>query len=173
MEPQKVYVVDEHNLPLMAMDVADVHSQNLWHRGVVLLVSDPWGRMLLRQAKAANSQKGFGLWDVVGSGHVGIDESGMDRALSFLPLKLAEHNNVVLRQTLRAGLGTGNEFVQIFEIALSQDQGALLTAQHQFMFVDQDELQALVANYGRQLSPNLLSIWQGGWSTFKSSGYKS
>lgn len=155
-DPESIYVVDAQNVPLMVMPVAQIHAQKLWHRGVVVLASDSLGRLGLRQKK----QLGLSNWDVLGSGHVGSDEAHECAVERLLPPELKGHGLAFsLRHTQNFGLGTGKEFIQIFEIRLPDQLRDLLSTKHKFMFVDQDEFSALVSNFPDQLSADLLTIW--------------
>lgn len=164
--PESILAVDTANIPLMVMSVSQIHSQKLWHRGVVVLVSDSMGRLVLRRKKQPGSN-GFGIWDVMGSGHVGSDEAYECAVRRLLPPELQEQElPISLRHTIDSGLGTGKEFVQVYDMRIPDRLCNLLSSDVQFLFVDQDELGALVANFPDQLSASLIYVWTRKLHTF-------
>lgn len=164
-DPERIFVVDADNRPLAVMSLQEIHAQGLMHRGFLLLLRDRRGRLALRRLPADHPRHP-GRWDVAGSGHVGADEAAEEAAHRHLPAPAAAlEDNLGHVRTLApapgaAGPGTGAEIVEIFEAELP-DQAALeLSRDLSFLFVDRDELDALVASFPDQLSPDLLSVWE-------------
>ena len=156
--PDRIYVVDAENRPLAVMSPEEVHAQGLAHRGVLLLITDRRGRLALRRLPADHPLHP-GRWDVAGSGHVGADEAAEEAAQNRLPAADLGDN---LRHvcTLAEGAGTGAEIVEIFEAELPDQAAQTLSRDLSFLFVDRDELDALVSSFPDQLSPDLLTVWR-------------
>lgn len=143
----------------MVMHPDQVHAQGLWHRGFILLLTDRNGRLSLRRNLSPEPKKNE-QWDVAGSGHVGSKETVEGAAERSLPLVLREQGMDILhRFDLDSGLGTGREFVSVFEARVPNHQVSLLTTSLEFMFVDQDEFTAMVTHYPELVSQNLLTVW--------------
>jgi len=156
---EKIYVVDENNLPLAVMAAEQVHAQGLKHRGFLLLLKDAQGRLVLRRLDKNHPQHP-GLWDLVGCGHIMAQEAAEEAAERHLPPDAAElTGNLRHMLTLTEGAGTGNEIVDVFCAGLSSQAARLLLQDLSFMAVDQDELGALASTYPDQLSPALLTVW--------------
>lgn len=159
-EPDQIFVVDRDNLPLAVMSPEQVHLQGLRHRGVMLLLTDRHGRLVLHRLPADHPLHP-GRWDVAGSGHVASFEASEEAAERHLPSAIRPVAESLLHLgTLPKGAGTGNELVEIYELSLSDQAAAILAGDLAFIFVDRDELEALVASYPDQLSPDLLRLWQ-------------
>lgn len=158
-DPDRIFVVDENNRPLAVMQPEQVHLQALRHRGVILLLTDRRGRLVLRRLPVDHPLFP-GRWDVTGSGHVGVGEASEEAAERRLPPAAADLGDSLRHmRTLTAGAGTGNEVVEIFGMVLP-DQAALALARDlEFLFVDRDELGALVSSYPEQLTPDLHTVW--------------
>ncbi|MDY0276187.1 MAG: hypothetical protein RBR42_12280 [Desulfomicrobium sp.] len=158
-DPEDIYVVDTANMPLMVMAASQVHAQKLWHRGVMVLVTDSKRQLVLRH-RQQSGVSGLGIWDVMGSGHVGHDESYTCAVERLLPAELQRLElPFYLRHVIKGRLGTGKEFTHVHEVRLSRSLEDHLISDHQFLFVDHDELKALMTNYPDQLSMNLVHIW--------------
>jgi isopentenyl-diphosphate delta-isomerase len=158
-DPDRIFVVDENNSPLAVMLPDQVHLQALRHRGFILLLTDRRGRLVLRRLPVDHPLHP-GRWDVTGSGHVGTDEAAEEAAERRLPPAAADLGDGLRHmRTLTVGAGTGNEVVEIFGMVLP-DQAALALARDlAFLFVDRDELGALVSSYPEQLTPDLHTVW--------------
>jgi isopentenyl-diphosphate Delta-isomerase len=157
---EKIYVVDENNLPLAVMASEQVHLQELRHRGFLLLLADGQGRLVLRRL-----DKGHplfpGRWDLVGCGHIMAGEAAEDAAERHLPPATVElAGNLRHTLTLSRGAGTGNEIVEVFSARISDQILDVLLQDFSFMAVDPDELAALAASYPDQLSPAVLAVWE-------------
>ena len=161
MEPgqEKIYVVDENNLPLAVMAAEQVHAQGLRHRGFLLLLLDGQGRLVLRRLDK-NHPLHPGLWDLVGCGHIMAHEAAGEASERHLPRQAADQEGSLEHLlTLTTGAGTGNEIVEVFSARMSSQDASLLLQDLSFMAVDPDELGALVSSYPDQLSPSLLAVW--------------
>lgn len=163
-DTDRIFVVDADNRPLAVMCQEQIHLQGLRHRGILLLLRDRRGRLALRRLPPDHPFHP-GRWDVTGSGHVGADEAVEEAAERRLP-DVASCPAGLLRGGLRhvrdlaSGAGTGNEHVEIYEAELTDQAAQALAADLAFLFVDPDELQALVFSYPGQLSPDLLRVWE-------------
>ena len=62
--------------------------------------------------------------------------------------------------TLAEGAGTGAEIIEVFEAELTDQAAQTLSRDLSFLFVDRDELDALVSSFPDQLSPDLLTVWR-------------
>lgn len=158
-DQEKIYVVDENNLPLAFMTAEQAHLQGLWHRGFLLLLADDHGRLVLhRQDKSHPLYPG--RWDIVGSGHVMAGQAAEEAAEGCLPpavADLAESLRHLL--TLNTGAGTGLEIVEVFCAEITDKGARLLLDDRTFLAVDHDELSALATSYPDQLTPALLAVW--------------
>lgn len=162
-DTDRIFVVDGNNRPLAVMAQEQVHLQGLRHRGIMLLLRDRRGRLVLRRLPSDHPFHP-GRWDVTGSGHVGADEAAEEAAERRLPAACGPadllHGGLRHVRDLASGAGTGNEHVEIFEAVLTDQAAQALAADLAFLFVDPDELQALVFSYPGQLSPDLLRVWE-------------
>lgn len=156
---EKIYVIDENNLPLAVMAAEQVHAQGLRHRGFLLLLMDERGRLVLRKLDK-NHPRHPGLWDLVGCGHIMAHEAAEEAAERHLPrLAASQGGSMEHVLTLTTGAGTGNEIVEVFSARMSSQVANQLLQDLSFMAVDPDELAALVSSYPDQLSPSLLAVW--------------
>jgi isopentenyl-diphosphate delta-isomerase len=156
---EKIYVVDENNLPLAVMAAEQVHAQGLRHRGFLLLLKDAQGRLVLRRLDK-NHPHHPGFWDLVGCGHIMAQEAAEEAAERHLPQMIADQADSLEHvQTLTTGAGTGNEIVEVFSARMSSQSAIALLQDLSFMAVDCDEFSALASSYPDQLSPALLAVW--------------
>lgn len=159
-DPDRIFVVDADNRPLAVMSPEEAHAQGLMHRGVILLLRDRRGRLGLRRLPPDHPRHP-GRWDVAGGGHIGVDEAAEEAALRHLPSVAADLGDSLRHvRTLAEGAGTGRETVEIFEAELPGQIVHILTGGPAFLFVDRDEMAALVASYADQLTPDLLRVWE-------------
>ncbi len=158
--PDRIYVVDAENRPLAVMSPEEVHAQGLAHRGVLLLITDRRRRLALRRLPADHPLHP-GRWDVAGSGHVVADEAAEEAAQNRLPAAAADLGDSLRHVcTLAEGAGTGAEIVEVFEAELPDQAAQTLSRDLSLLFVDRDELDALVSSFPDQLSPDLLTVWR-------------
>ena len=159
-DPERIHVVDADNRPLAVMSPADVHRQGLRHRGVLLLLTDRRGRLVLRKLDKGHPLHP-GRWDIAGSGHVLAGEAAEEAAERRLP-PAAEALGESLRHVLALSgeAGTGEEIVDVFAATLPGAPARLLAADLSFLLVDEDELGALASSYPDQLTPDLLTVWK-------------
>jgi isopentenyl-diphosphate Delta-isomerase len=158
-EQEKIYVVDENNLPLAVMASEQVHLQELRHRGFLLLLADGHGRLVLRRLDKSHPLYP-GRWDIVGSGHVTAGQAAEEAAEACLPPAVADLAGSLRHLlTLTTGAGTGLEIVEVFCGDIPNQAAGLLLDDRAFLAVDQDELSALATSYPDQLSPALLTVW--------------
>jgi isopentenyl-diphosphate delta-isomerase len=159
-DPDRIYVVDANNRPLAVMSPEEAHAQGLMHRGVLLLLRDRRGRLGLRRLPPDHPRHP-GRWDVAGGGHIGADEAAEEAAQRRLPAAAADLGDSLRHvRTLDEGAGTGRETVEVFEAEVPDQAARILARDPAFLFVDRDELGALVASYGDQLAPDLLRVWE-------------
>ena len=160
MEPERIFVVDESNLPLAVMSADQAHVQGLRHRGVLLVLTDRQGRLVLHRLPQDHPRHP-GLWSVAGSGHIGVFEAAEEAAERHLPHAVQPYcEGLVHMTTLSDGAGTGNEVTEVFEMLLPDQAAAILAADLAFILVDHDELRALISSYPEQLTQDLLTIWR-------------
>jgi isopentenyl-diphosphate delta-isomerase len=159
-EPERIFVVDEDNLPLAVMAADQAHAQGLRHRGVLLVLTDRQDRLVLHRLPQDHPRH-QGRWDVAGSGHIGAFEAAEEAAERHLPHAVLPFcQGLAHTATLPGGAGTGNEVTEVFEMSLPDQAAAMLAADLAFILVDRDELRALVASYPDQLTPDLLKVWR-------------
>ena len=159
-DPVRMFVVDDSNLPLAVMSPDQAHAQGLRHRGVLLVLTDRQGRLVLHRLPQDHPRQP-GLWDVAGSGHIGAFEAAEEAAERHLPQALQPFcEGLVHVTTLSDGGGTGNEITEVFEMSLPDQAAAMLATDLAFILVDHDELRALVSSYPEQLTPDLLTVWR-------------
>jgi isopentenyl-diphosphate delta-isomerase len=156
---EKIYVVDESNLPLAVMASEQAHLQGLRHRGFLLLLTDAHGRLVLRRLDK-NHPRDPGRWDIIGSGHVTAGQAAEETAEQHLPPAAAGlAGNLLHLRTLDTGAGTGREIVEVFCAQIPDQVAGLLLQDRAFLAVDHDELTALTSSYADQLSAALLATW--------------
>lgn len=158
--PERIYVVDAENRPLAVMNAEQIHQQGLRHRGFMLLLTDPKGRLILRRLDK-NHPLYPGRWDIAGSGHVGAGEASEEAAERHLP-PVAQELGESLRHilTVTGDAGTGDEIVEVLGGSVPDQIAQALARDLTFLIVDQDELDALASSYPDQLSPTLLTVWK-------------
>lgn len=161
-DQEKIYVVDENNLPLAVMASEQAHLQGLRHRGFLLLLTVGRNRLVLRRLDKGHPRHP-GRWDIIGNGHVRAGQAAEEAAERCLPPAVADFGGGLRHlRTLDAGAGTGREIVEVFCAEIPEQAAGLLLRDHEFLVVDHDELSALAASYADQLSPALLSVWNSG-----------
>jgi len=158
LESERIWVVDQDNRPLAVMSTDQVHAQDLRHRGFLLLVNDPGGRLIVRRLQR-NHPLYPGRWDIVGSGHVLAAEASEEAALRHLPPDAGGPDSLQHLRTLDREAGTGREIVEVFGAVIPETATLELTRDPQFMAVDPDELAALATSFPDQLTPVLLAVW--------------
>jgi isopentenyl-diphosphate delta-isomerase len=161
-DQEKVYVVDEGNLPLAIMTSEQVHLQRLRHRGFMLLLTAGHDRFVLRRLDRSHPLYP-GRWDIVGSGHVLAGQAAEEAAEGQLPPVTAGlTGNLRHLRTLDSGAGTGREIVEVFGAEIPEQGLRLLLHDRTFLAVDHEELNALATSYPDQLTPTLLTAWDFG-----------
>lgn len=158
LDTERIWVVDRDNRPLAVMNAEQAHLQGLRHRGFLLLVSAPRGRLLLRRLDKDHPLHP-GRWDIAGSGHVRAGEVSEEAALRHLPPGTADPDTLRYMLTLEKDAGTGEEIVDVFVASLSDQTAQFLARDPRFLIVDLDELAALSASFPDQLTPALMSAW--------------
>ncbi|NCD24069.1 MAG: hypothetical protein EOL86_00550 [Deltaproteobacteria bacterium] len=153
----QIYVVDANNRPLAVMDREQVLRQGLKHRNVALVLSDARGRLVLRR-RPADHPIYPGRWDIAGGGHVQAGLAAEDVARACVPASLPGLE-VWHARTLGASARTGNAFVEIFLARLDSAQGSTLLHDHDYLSVDQDELDALASAHPDLFTPALITVW--------------
>ena len=159
-DPERIHVVDADNRPLAVMSADEIHRQGLRHRGVLLLLTDRRGRLVLRRLDKSHPLHP-GRWDIAGNGHVLAGEAAEEAAERRLPPAagaLGESLRHVL--ALNGEAGTGEEVVDVFAATLPDETARQLAADLSFLLVDEDELGALASSYPDQLTPDLLTVWK-------------
>jgi isopentenyl-diphosphate delta-isomerase len=159
--PDAVEIVDGQDRPLGVMPLAEARRQALFHRTVLVLVYDAAGRVFL-QKRARTKALYPGRWDLSAAGPVLAGEACEDAALRGLrqELGLGGANLTRLAQAV-ACPETGYGFTTLFSAGVCP--GPLLPDPAEIedgLFVDRDELDAMVANFREMLTPSLVSFWE-------------
>ncbi|NLW81690.1 MAG: hypothetical protein GXY42_08490 [Desulfovibrionales bacterium] len=165
---EKIYIVDAENRPVAVMDAEQVHRQRLWHRGVLLILLDRSGRLVLRRL-GKNHPLHPSRWDLTGSGHVLWHEASEEAAWRYLPMAARTAGPALFhRCTMHEGVGTGLEIVDVFHAHIPDPVAGTLARDTDYLLVDQDELHALATSYADQLTPALLDVWRNSPDTLSS-----
>jgi isopentenyl-diphosphate delta-isomerase len=158
LDTERIWVVDRDNRALAVMNAQQAHLQGLRHRGFLLLVSDPRGRLVLRRLDKEHPLHP-GRWDIAGSGHVRAGEAAEEAALRHLPPGTADPQTLRYMLTLEEGAGTGEEIVDVFAASVSDQAAQFLARDPKYLVVDLDELAALAVSFPEQLTPALTTVW--------------
>ncbi len=157
-EVEYLEITDERDRPLMVMPIAEARRQSLRHRVVLVMLHDAEGRVYL-QKRSANKHLYPGRWDLSATGHVRAGESREDAALRELREELDVCAVRLLRRAeIAASAETGYAHVTLYAAGPSS------TPPHpnpdevaDGMYVDADELDALLEHYRDMLTPAL--VW--------------
>lgn len=106
-------VVDEKDQPAAPRDRATIHSENLLHRAVHVLILNSHGELLL-QKRSYRKDRFPGRWDSSASGHVDAGESYRDSAVRELREEIGVTTPLVELAKVPASAATGHEFIQVF-----------------------------------------------------------
>lgn len=148
-------VIDAAKNTLMIMPRLQVLEQGLAHKIVLILLRNRENKIYIH--KRAQGKKFAGLWSVSTAGHVLAGESFEDAALRELDEELGISNaNLTAVADAGPNPANGNTWVRLFISARGQflinpdpreiDYG---------MFVDQEELEALLTNMSELVGPSL------------------
>ncbi len=151
-------ITDERDRPLMIMPIAQARRQPLRHRVVLVMLYDAEGRIYL-QKRAATKHLYPGRWDLSATGHVLAGESREDAALRELREELGiAAGRLIRRAEIPATEAT--EFAHITLFAAGPVGEAPQPNPDEVadgMFVDADELDALLEHFRDMLTPAL--VW--------------
>ncbi len=109
-------VVDDADIVIGQAARSVVHEQELWHRGVHILLFDGRGRLLI-QKRSAERKQYASLWDCSISEHVQSGESYLEAAGRGLEEELGV-TGITLRQLVKFKMNYGpgdNEISVVFE----------------------------------------------------------
>ena len=153
-------VVDEKNIPFMAMPPDSVHKQSLFHRSVVVMLYNMDNKLFMR--KRTKEKHNFpGKWDISASGHVFAGESAMDAGLrvvkNILGLTL---NELKFIHELPADIGTGNEFVSVYTTGKIAARPAINPEEAvEGYYYNKEELGCMIEEFRDLLSPSVATFW--------------
>lgn len=151
-------ITDERDRPLMVMPIAQARRQPLRHRVVLVMLHDAEGRVYL-QKRAATKHLHPGRWDLSATGHVQAGESREDAALRELREELGiTAGRLIRRAEIPATEATGYAHITLFAAGpVGEAPQPNPEEVADGMFVDADELDALLEHFRDMLTPAL--IW--------------
>ncbi len=151
-------ITDERDRPLMVMPIAEARRQTLRHRVVLVMLHDAEGRVYL-QKRGANKHLYPGRWDLSATGHVRAGESREDAALRELREELdIAAVRLIRRAEIPATEETGFAHITLFAAGPAGETPRPNPDEvADGMFVDADELGALLEHFRDMLTPAL--IW--------------
>ncbi|WP_307831389.1 NUDIX hydrolase [Nitratidesulfovibrio oxamicus] len=151
-------ITDERDRPLMVMPIAQARRQPVRHRVVLVMLYDAEGRIYL-QKRAANKRLYPGRWDLSATGHVLAGESREDAALRELREELGiAAGRLIRRAEIPATEATDFAHVTLFVVGpVGEAPQPNPDEVADGMFVDADELDALLEHFRDMLTPAL--IW--------------
>lgn len=151
-------ITDERDRPLMVMPIAQARRQTLRHRVVLVMLHDAEGRVYL-QKRAANKHRYPSRWDLSATGHVQAGESREDAALRELREELGiAAGRLVRRAEIPASEATGFAHITLFAAGpVGEAPRPNPDEVADGMFVDADELNALLEHFRDMLTPAL--VW--------------
>lgn len=158
-----VEVVDQQDRPIAVLPLQEVHKQCLRHRSVMVLLYNVQGKVFL-QKRSQTKALYPGHWDISATGHVQAGESGEDAALRELREELGiVVDSLQLKHRVEAGPGTGWEFVSLYSAGKTNQQPNPSPQELDGgYFLDEQELEGLVANFRDLLTPGLVYFWESG-----------
>lgn len=158
-----VEVVDEQDRPIAVLPLSEVHKQCLRHRSVMVLLYNAQGKVFL-QKRSRTKALYPGRWDISATGHVQAGESGEDAALRELREELGiVADSLRLKHRVEAGPDTGWEFVTFYSAGKTNQQPTLSPQELDGgYFLDEQELERLIANFRNLLTPGLVYSWEKG-----------
>lgn len=161
--PEAVEIVDLGDRPLGIMPLSEAHRQALPHRSVLVLVYDGQGKVYI-QKRSPGKALYPGRWDVSATGHVMAGESRLDAAARELEEELrVRPSRLDLAAEFPAGPDSGWEFTALYRatglrVAPAPNPQEVADG----MFVDRDELRALIGEFREHLTPALVTCWEMG-----------
>lgn len=153
-----VEITDHKDRPLAVMPAAEAHRQMLRHRVVLVALHDARGRVYL-QRRGRHKRIHPGRWDLSAAGHVRPGEAREEAALRELREELGVTvARLVRRAELPATPDTAFAHVTLFSADLGGETPRPNPEEvDDGMFVDADELHALLEDFRELLTPAL--IW--------------
>ncbi|BBD07647.1 NUDIX hydrolase [Desulfovibrio ferrophilus] len=146
------------------MPLDEAHRQALPHRSVLVIIYDKDERIYV-QRRCRSKAIYPGRWDLSATGHVKAGESRLGAALRELEEELrVRASNLTLLAEVAACPETNWEFVTLY--AASGVVGAPSPNPDEVMdgmYLDRDELEAMVENFREMLTPALVAAWEGGY----------
>lgn len=151
-------ITDAHDRPLMIMPIAQARRQALRHRVVLVMLHDAEGRVYL-QKRGARKHLYPGRWDLSATGHVRAGESREDAARRELREELdIDVVHLMRLAEIPATVDTGFAHVTLYAAASTGAPPRPNPAEvADGMFVDPDELAALLEDFRDMLTPAL--VW--------------
>lgn len=158
---EAVEVVDAAGRPLGVVEVREAHRQMLRHPAVMVLVFDPRGKLCLHR-RPERAQAFPGRWDLALRRHPAVGQALEDAAQQELEDNLPSCRNVLSRHArLEASEHTGFELITLFRVSLPRNAGRVFDPVAH-LFVDQDELTALSAQYRDLFTPMVIHALEQG-----------
>jgi isopentenyl-diphosphate delta-isomerase len=151
-------ITDERDRPLMVMPIAEARRQTLRHRVVLVMLHDTEGRIYL-QKRGATKHLYPGRWDLSATGHVRAGEAREDAAQRELREELGiTAVRLVRRAEVPASEETGFAHITLFAAGPTAETPRPNPDEvADGMFVDADELNALLEHFRDMLTPAL--VW--------------
>lgn len=159
-----IEIVDSGDHPLGVMPLDEAHRQALPHRSVLVVIYDGPGRVYL-QRRCRSKAVYPGRWDLSATGHVQAGESRHGAAMRELEEELrVRASKLTLLVEVPACAETNWEFVALYAASgvvgePSPNPDEVMDG----MFVDRDELDAMVQNFREMLTPALVGAYEGGF----------
>lgn len=156
-------IVDASGRPLAVMDLDEVHAQLLPHKGVIVLVYDPQGRLYLKR-RAKHKRRFPSRLDCSATGHVRPGEGRLEAAVRLAEEELGLSSvrpSRIARQ--KAGAENGIEDVSVFCVK-GMNRPIRVNARNaeDGFFVSRTELDCLLRDFHELLTPQLVRLSQLG-----------
>lgn len=158
---EAIEIVDLQDRPLGVLPLAEAHRQKLPHRSVLILVFDAQNRIYI-QKRSSRKALYPDRWDISATGHVRSGESRHDAAIRELEEELRiRAARLDLVADFDAQPDTGWEFVTLYRATGIQGTPSPNPKEvADGMYVDSDELAALVSGFREHMTPALVGCWE-------------
>lgn len=152
-------VVDENDQPVRIVPRSVVHSEQLLHRAVHILVFNTRGELLLQKRSAWKDREPL-KWDSSAAGHLEVGETYAAAADRETLEELGISPQLVSLGKIRACSNTGREFVEVFTgvhngpfvLPPSEVEGAL--------HFGVESIRAWLAARPQDFAPGFLEVWK-------------
>jgi isopentenyl-diphosphate delta-isomerase len=154
-----IEVVDEKNKPFGVLSVEQVHTLQLYHRRVSILLYNKDNKLFLQQ-RSSRKERYPGFWDLSASSHVLIQESREDairRKIHNVFGFYMEH--LSLFHEFSPTLIKEFEFISLYKACLYRNNISLKSREIQSgVFVEQAEFEYLLNSFSDLFTPELRSF---------------